>query len=317
MSDNVIEAENLTKRYGAATAVNGVSFSVARGEIFGLLGPNGAGKTTTILMMLGLSEITDGRVRVLGYNPVREPLQVKQRVGYLPDAVGFYDNLTPTENLRYTARLIGLTTSEREDRIAAALDHVGLHSVAHKRVKTFSRGMRQRLGLAEILMKDAQIAILDEPTSGLDPQATAELLDIIRALKHRGVTVLLSSHLLDRVQSICDRVALFENGNIVLLGTVPELRRQVMGGDFRVEVEAQGQGLAEKLASVSGVSKVEAAGADRFRLTAERDVRPEAAAVVVAAGGRLFRLSVEEPSLDTIYTHYFQSAAGKDDRHAA
>ncbi len=265
MSDNVIEVENLTKHYGAATAVKGISFSVARGEIFGVLGPNGAGKTTTILMLLGLCEISQGRARVLGHDPVREPLQVKRRVGYLPDAVGFYDNLSAAENLRYTARLIGLAPAEREQRIQAALDHVGLPDVAKKQVRTFSRGMRQRLGLAEILMKDAQIAILDEPTSGLDPQATAELLDIIRALKHRGVTVLLSSHLLDRVQSICDRVALFEKGHIALLGTVPELRRQVMGGDFRVEVEAQGHGLAENLATIPGVTKVEAVDAGRFQ----------------------------------------------------
>ena len=164
--------------------VNGISFTVAEGEIFGLLGPNGAGKTTTILMMLGLTEISDGQVRVLGYDPVRQPLQVKRRVGYLPDAVGFYDNLTAAENLHYTGRLIGLERDEREAKIEDALDHVGLHDVADKPVETFSRGMRQRLGLAEILMKDAQIAILDEPTSGLDPQATLELLEIIRNLKH-------------------------------------------------------------------------------------------------------------------------------------
>src|SRR5262249_58269653 len=127
----------------------------------------------------------------------------------------------------------------------ACLGRGGSADVADKRVGTFSGGMRQRLGLAEILMKEAQIAILDEPTSGLDPQATAELLKIIRELKHRGVSVLLSSHLLERVQSVCDRVALFSQGNIVLLGTVPELGRQVLGGGFRVEVEAEGQGLAE------------------------------------------------------------------------
>ena len=180
MSETVIEAVNLTKRYGAATVVNGVSFSVARGEIFGLLGPNGAGKTTTILMLLGLSEISDGEARVLSYDPVREPLAVKRRVGYLPDQVGFYDNLTAADNLRYTARLMGLERAEREEKIRSSLAHVGLSDVTDKRVATFSRGMRQRLGLAEILMKDAQIAILDEPTSGLDPQATHELLAIIR-----------------------------------------------------------------------------------------------------------------------------------------
>ena len=186
-----------------------------------------------------------------------------------------------------------------------------------KPVETFSRGMRQRLGLAEILMKDAQIAILDEPTSGLDPQATLELLEIIRDLKQRGVSVLLSSHLLERVQSVCDRVALFNEGSIVLMGTVAELGRQVLGGGFRVDMEAEGQGLAERLARVPGVLKVETAGPNRLRLFADRDVRPEAAAAAVDAGGRLLRLSVEEPSLEAIYTRYFQNAADEGERHAA
>ena len=298
MSGNVIEAQNLTKRYDGATVVKGVSFAVEQGEIFGLLGPNGAGKTTTILMLLGLSDISDGTARVLGHDPEREPLAVKRRVGYLPDQVGFYDNLSAADNLRYIGRLIGLEAEEREDKIAASLAHVGL---------------------AEILLKDAEIAILDEPTSGLDPQATLELLDIIRDLKHkRGVTVLLSSHLLDRVQSVCDRVALFSAGNIVLLGTVAELGRQVLGGGFNVEVEAIGTGLAERLRTIPGVGKVEAAGPNRVRLLADRDVRSEAAAAVVAAGGKLLRLSVEEPSLEAIYTNYFHIAAHQDGgRYAA
>jgi ABC-2 type transport system ATP-binding protein len=314
MSTQVIEAQNLTKRYGGVPVVNGISFNVAEGEIFGLLGPNGAGKTTTILMMLGLTEVSDGQVRVLGYDPVREPLQVKRRVGYLPDAVGFYDNLTAAENMHYTGRLIGLERDEREAKIRAALDHVGLHDVADKPVETFSRGMRQRLGLAEILMKEAQIAILDEPTSGLDPQATLELLDIIRDLKNHNVTVLLSSHLLDRVQSVCDRVALFSNGNIVLLGTVGDLGRQVLGGGFNVDVEAEGTGLEQKLRAIPGVTDVKVLGPKQWRLMTDRDVRPEAAAAVVNAGGRLERLSVEAPSLETIYTRYFQNTG---DRHAA
>jgi len=312
---NVIEANNLTKRYNGVAVVNGISFSVARGEIFGLLGPNGAGKTTTILMLLGLSDISDGQARVLDHDPAREPLAVKRHVGYLPDQVGFYDNLTAAENLRYTGRLMGFERSEREQRIKSSLGHVGLGEVANNRVGTFSRGMRQRLGLAEILLKEAQIAILDEPTSGLDPQATAELLNIIRDLKNRGVSVLLSSHLLERVQSVCDRVALFSQGNIVLIGTVPELGRQVLGGGFRVEVEAQGQGLGERIAAIPGVQRVEPAGANRFLLLADHDVRPEAASAVVAAGGRLLRLSVEEPSLEAIYTRYFQTHEGE--LHAA
>ena len=226
MNGNVIEAKNLTKRYDGVAVVNGISFSVARGEIFGLLGPNGAGKTTTILMLLGLSDISDGQARVLGHDPAREPLAVKRQVGYLPDQIGFYDGLSAADNLRYTARLMGLERAEREQRISASLGHVGLADVADNRVSTFSRGMRQRLGVAEILMKEAQIAILDEPTSGLDPQATVELLEIIRDLKKRGVSVLLSSHLLERVQSVCDRVALFNQGKIALIGTVSELGRE-------------------------------------------------------------------------------------------
>jgi ABC-2 type transport system ATP-binding protein len=317
MTENLIEATNLVKRYDGVTVVKGVSFSVARGEIFGLLGPNGAGKTTTILMLLGLSDITEGQARVIGYDPVREPLSVKRRVGYLPDAVGFYDNLTAADNMRYMARLIGLTPSQREERIKSSLEHVGLTGVADRRVTTFSRGMRQRLGLAEILMKDAQIAILDEPTSGLDPQATVELLEIIRNLKQHGVSVLLSSHLLERVQSVCDRVALFNEGKIVLIGTVAELGRQVLGGGTYVDIEAQGQGLAERLATVPGVRGVETTAPNCFRLLAEGDVRPEAAAAVVNAGGRLLRLSVEEPSLEMIYTRYFQNFSHEGARHAA
>jgi ABC-2 type transport system ATP-binding protein len=314
MSETVIEAQDLTKRYGRATAVDNVSFTIGRGEIFGLLGPNGAGKTTTILMLLGLTDISAGQARVLGHDPVREPLAVKRRVGYLPDSVGFYDHLSAADNLRYTARLIGFAPAEREDRIAAALARVQLTDVADQRVGTFSRGMRQRLGLAEIMMKEASIAILDEPTSGLDPQATAELLAMIRALKQDGVAVLISSHLLDRVQSVCDRVALFQAGKIVLIGTVEELGRKVLGGGFAVEVEAQGERLDERLRQVPGVRAVELTGPDRFRLLAERDVRPEAAAAVVAAGGRLTRLSVEEPSLEVIYTRYFENQGV---RHAA
>jgi ABC-2 type transport system ATP-binding protein len=314
MSDFVIEAKGLTKRYNGVAAVDDVSFQVSRGEIFGLLGPNGAGKTTTILMLLGLTDLSEGEARVLGHDPEREPLAVKRRVGYLPDSVGFYDHMTAAANLRYTARLMGMREAEREGRMAAALRRVELTEVADNRVATFSRGMRQRLGLAEILMKEAAVAILDEPTSGLDPQATLELLDMIRALKREGVSVLLSSHLLDRVQSVCDRVALFQAGKIVLIGTVAELGRQVLGGGFAVEVEAQGAGLAERLRAVPGVTAVEQRGPDRVRLLADRDVRPDAAAAVVAAGGKLFRLSVEEPSLEMIYTRYFQEHGAQ---HAA
>jgi ABC-2 type transport system ATP-binding protein len=321
IADAVIEAHGLTKTYGSAVAVDHISFSVGRGEIFGLLGPNGAGKTTTILMMLGLTEISEGEVRVLGFNPAREPLSVKRRVGYLPDTVGFYDNLTAADNLRYTARLIGFRAMEREKRIAAALDRVGLAEFANKAVGTFSRGMRQRLGLAEIVMKGAQIAVLDEPTSGLDPYATTELLGIIRGFKAEGVSVLLSSHLLERVQSVCDRVALFSAGKIALMGSVPDLGRQVLGGGYVVDIEADGVGLPERLALIPGVSGVEKTGIGKLRLHADRDVRPEAAAEVVAMQGRLKYLGVQEASLEAIYNRYFEDkpeeAMKEGARHAA
>ena len=183
-------------------------------------------------MLLGLTDISGGEVRVLGFNPAREPLSVKRRVGYLPDTVGFYDQLTAADNLRYTARLIGFEPAEREKRIAAALDRVGLSEVADKRVGTFSRGMRQRLGLAEILMKGAQIAILDEPTSGLDPQATAELLDIIRGFKARGrlgAAVLASARA--GAERLRPRRAVQRRAHRAM-GTVPELGREVLGGGY-------------------------------------------------------------------------------------
>ncbi len=233
-ADNiVIAARGLTKRYGGVNVVDAIDFDIARGEVFGLLGPNGAGKTTTILMMLGLTEISSGTVSVLGHDPARAPLQVKRRVGYLPDSVGFYDHLTAGENLAYTAKLMGLEPAERAHRIAAALARVRLSDVADKRVATFSRGMRQRLGLAEIIVKQAEIAILDEPTSGLDPQATLEFLGLIDELKAEGVTVLLSSHMLDQVQRVCDRVALFQSGRIVLMGAVDRSRPPGAGRGFR------------------------------------------------------------------------------------
>ena len=314
--DYVITAQGLTKRYGQANAVDAISFAIRKGEVFGLLGPNGAGKTTTILMMLGLTEISSGQVSVLGFDPARAPLQVKRRVGYLPDSVGFYDNLTAVENLAYTAKLMGLSLKERTERIADALARVRLSEVANKRVSTYSRGMRQRLGLAEIIVKRAEIAILDEPTSGLDPQATIEFLELIGELKRGGTTVLLSSHLLDQVQRICDRVALFQAGRIVMMGSVAELAVQVLGAGFVVEVEAEGDGIARKLSTIPGVTRVETLSADRYRMTADRDVRPDAASAVVAVGGALKRLSVDEPSLEAIYARTFQaSEAGV--RHAA
>ena len=322
MSEPVIIARGLTKRYGEAVVVDALDFDILKGETFGLLGPNGAGKTTTILMMLGLTDVSAGAVLVAGHDPVRQPLEVKRRVGYLPDSVGFYDHMTAVENLTYTARLMGLGRDVRSARIAAALARVRLTDVAHKTVATFSRGMRQRLGLAELIMKHAEIAILDEPTSGLDPQSTHEFLAMIGELKREGVTILITSHLLDQVQRICDRVALFRGGKILVMGTVGELARQVLGAGFVVDVEAAaapGKELAARLGAIAGVLAVQQTAEGTYRLTADHDVRAEAARAVVAADGALTRLSVDNPSLDAIYTRFFekQIAAGGEIRDAA
>ena len=308
--DSVIEARRLQKRYGTVAAVDGIDLTVRRGEIFGLLGPNGAGKTTTILMLLGLTEVSGGELQVHGLDPRRDPLAVKRRVAYLPDSVGFYDTLTARENLRYMARLAGLPRGEIDRRIDEALGRVGLAGARELKTAAFSRGMKQRLGLAEVLLKGADIAILDEPTSGLDPQATFELLDIIRDMKRDGIAVLLSSHLLDRVQAVCDRVALFHQGRIVLQGTVAELAQQVLGGGFSIEVATAGPVPAAALAALPGVQQVVERGAGRALVIADRDLRAGLARAVLAAGGALLQLVAIEPSLDVIYRRYFEGAHG-------
>ncbi len=305
MSEPVIRAEQLTKTYGRAVAVDHLDLTIEQGEVFGLLGPNGAGKTTTILMLLGLTEPTSGKAVVAGFDPLRQPLEVKRRVGYMPDQVGFYDNLTGLENLRYTAKLCGFRGKDADDRISAAARRVKLEYAMKKEVRTYSRGMRQRLGIAEIVMKGASIAILDEPTSGLDPQASREFLELIRSLKHDGMTIVLSSHLLEMVQSICDRVALFNRGKIGLMGRVGDLMSNVLGGTHVIRIDALGAGVAEAIAKVPGVSRVVPEGG-RLRVEAIGDLRADIARAVVGCGGDLKMIDAGEASLEDVYTRYFE-----------
>jgi len=306
----VIEASQLTKRYGKFTAVDNLNLTVHCGEVFGLLGPNGAGKTTTILMLLGLTEPTSGSVRVLGFDPTREPLEVKARVGYLPDAIGFYDELTARENLAYIARLNGLPHAEAAKRIPAAIERMGLGEVIDHPVATFSRGMRQRLGVAELLLKQPEIIIMDEPTLGLDPEAAHDFLKMILQLKHEGITILLSSHLLHQVQQVCDRVGLFSNGRMMISGTVAELAQRVLKGGYRITVQASGpvDAIRRALLALPGVQKVEQTQPETFVIHGAHDLRADAASAVVNAGGRLYGLDVEAPSLDEIYSVYFKEA---------
>ncbi len=237
--DAIVETRGLTKRYGSQVAVHDLNLHIGRGEIFGFLGPNGAGKTTTFLMLLGLSEPTGGTARVCGFNPTREPLRVKQVVGYLPENVGFYEDMTALDNLRYVGRLNGMRDGGLTGKLEGVLDQVGLLSEAHKRVGAYSRGMRQRLGIAEVLLKEPQLAFLDEPTVGLDPDGTQRMLEFIRTLsREKGITVFFSSHLLEQVQRVSDRVGIMLKGNLVAAGPIAELAARKLGlGQEQVTLE--------------------------------------------------------------------------------
>jgi len=309
MSAVVLEARGLAKRYGSQVAVAGIDLIVHEGEVIGLLGPNGAGKTTTILMLLGLTEASEGTVTILGKDPLRQPLAVKREVGYLPDAVGFYDNMTGRENLAYTARLAGLSREQAKERIAVALERVRLTEAADRPVGTYSRGMRQRLGIAELLMRDCKVAILDEPTSGLDPQSTQELLELILELSRGGMTILLSSHMLDVVQSICTRVALFNKGRIGFFGTVEELAERLGRGSYVIDVEAEGIDLPSVLSGANGVTSVVASENGTWQVEAVNDVRAELACLIVQAGGNLKNMNLRRARLDEAYNRYFREYA--------
>ncbi len=279
-----------------------------QGAIFGLLGPNGAGKTTTILMLLGLTEPTAGSVRVVGFDPARQPLSVKARVGYLPEQIGFYDELTARENLVYTAKLNGLSRKTTQERIDLALGRVGLVDVADQSVATFSRGMRQRLGVADVLVKEPQLIIMDEPTQGLDPESAQNFLRMVGELKEEGVTILLCSHLLHQVQAVCDRVGLFHRGKMALEGTVEELAQRILGGAYRIQLEAEGpeRAITAALRGIPGAVNVRNLNGRGYEVEAERDLRSDAAEAVIASEGKLLKLDVQARSLDTIYTRYFE-----------
>jgi ABC-2 type transport system ATP-binding protein len=231
-NQTVIEAEGLTKKYGHQTAVNNLNLQIREGEVFGFLGPNGAGKTTTILMFLGLTEPTSGKVRIIGFDPTRDPFHIKEKVGYLPENVGFYDDMDARQNLQYIARLNRIPDKISVERIAESLKVVDLLEEVGKKVGTYSKGMRQRLGIAEVLIKEPKLIFLDEPTIGLDPDGTNRMLDLIHSLsRDKNITIFLSSHLLDQVQRICDRVGIMIKGDLVAMGPIEELAKKKLGVD--------------------------------------------------------------------------------------
>ena len=305
-----IRTRRLTKRYGELTAVDNLGLEIRRGEIFGLLGPNGAGKTTTILMLLGLTEPTGGSATVVGLDPQRHPLEVKRRVGYLPDNVGFYDGMTGRENLRFTARLNRIEARAADERVAGLLEQVGLTGAADRRVETYSRGMRQRLGIADALVKDPEIVILDEPTIGIDPAGVVEILGLVRTLaSERETTVLLSSHQLHQVQQICDRVGIFVAGRLVAQGRMAELAERLGGGPVTIEVGLAGTApdAAATLRAMPGVERVERDERDGtlWIVTAESDLRDRLARQLIGAGLPVRHLRRRGDELDDIYQRYF------------
>ena len=305
-----IKTRALTKKYGEFTAVDKLDLQVRQGEVFGLLGPNGAGKTTTILMLLGLSEPTSGTARVLDMDPARDPIAVKRRVGYLPDSVGFYGNLSGRQNLRYTARLNGINRKSAESHIDELMERVGLTNAANKRVDTYSRGMKQRLGLADVMIKRPSIVILDEPTTSIDPAGVEEVLLLIRELANEGAAVLLASHLLHQVQQVCDTVGIFVAGRLVASGAMDKLSSSLAAsGPIEIEVAAPppAEGVKAIAEKVSGVTSVEKDERDprMWVVKAKRDVRADLARALVEAGHPPYHLRRRGDELDEIYRRYF------------
>ena len=307
----VVETSRLTKRYRDLVAVNDLNLKVEEGEIFGFLGPNGAGKTTTILMLLGLSEPASGQAKVCGFDPTHQPLEVKKRVGYLPENPGFYDDLSGRENLFYIARLNRIPADEARRRIARLLEQIGLGEDGERAVREYSRGMKQRLGIAEVLIKEPQALILDEPTLGLDPDGASRILDLITGLsRERGLTVLLSSHMLHQVQQMCHRVGIIVKGKMIAQGQVDQLGSAVFKErqwNFLVEVEGRMDGLESDLRALHGVAGLEARNRGWF-LRCTRDVRPEVLALVSRRGLALLQLRSEDTTLEDIYLKYFREA---------
>jgi ABC-2 type transport system ATP-binding protein len=308
MSEPVVLTSSLSKSYGDLIAVDKLDLRIEEGEVFGFLGPNGAGKTTTILMLMGLTEPTAGTVRVCGYDPAREPLKVKRMVGYFPEKIGFYTDLTARQNLRYTAEINGIPIKETEERVSFLLNQVGLTEMADRTVNKFSKGMRQRLGLADVLVKDPRVVVLDEPTSGIDPQGIEEILTLIVEMSRQKRTVILSSHQLHQVQRVCTKVGIMAKGKLVVEGAIDKLGRDaIAGGAFRIEVQTTRAEpkLVELIRALEGVKSVDSDG-KRLAINADRDLRPQVAKIIVDGGGLLEEMKVEQYGLEEIYMRYFK-----------
>jgi ABC-2 type transport system ATP-binding protein len=322
VAGNSIELVDLTKKYGSFTAVDHINLTIRKGEIFGLLGPNGAGKSTTILMMLGLTEPTSGSVNVCGIDSIINPIEVKRIVGYLPEDVGFYDDMTGMENLIFTARLNRISDKMAESKAEQLLTRVGLADALNKKTGKYSRGMRQRLGLADVLIKSPEIIILDEPTLGIDPKGVREFLELIVSLsKEEGLTVIFSSHHLHQVQQVCDRVGLIVNGKLLAEGDIQSLSNKLFTKNaFVIEAGIKLTGsynygsagrrynadwLMEVLHHIQGIKTVTLKN-EIFQIECSHDSTSEIAGAIVASGAGLNYLNKKEYGLDDIYYRYFE-----------
>jgi ABC-2 type transport system ATP-binding protein len=303
--NSIIETKNLTKKYGNFVAVDKLNLSIPEGEIFGLLGPNGAGKTTIILMLLGLTEPTSGYSRVCGFDPLKDPFKVKRLCGYLPERLGFYENLTAGQNLRYIARLNKIPEDFASTRIDNTLIDVDLADHKNTKVKKFSRGMKQRLGIANVLFKDPRLMFLDEPTQGIDPKGIRELLDLLKTInKKKGITIILLSHLMFHVQQICDNIGIMGNGKLIKHGKVKGMYNE-FEQKWIIEIESFNitENILKTISEIPEVIKVETNG-NIIIAECESDLRSKISSSIINEGGSLLGLRLIEHSLEDIYQKY-------------
>jgi len=297
----MIRVEGLIKDYGERRALSDLSFEAGQGEIVGFLGPNGAGKTTTMRILTGYMPPTDGSAVVAGYDVVTESLEVRKRVGYLPETVPLYTDMRAVEYLKFMADLRQIPDSA--DRAYETLEMVGLENRANSFIGSLSKGMRQRVGLAQALIHQPEVLILDEPTIGLDPGQVVEIRNVIREIGKQR-TVLLSTHILSEAQQICDRVLIINKGKIVAEDTPENLQARLVGSE-RVSLRVRGDsdGLAKLLLKIKGIQNVDNApdGSVEFQFAPGQDVRPQVAKAVVTSGYELLEMRPVGMSLEEIF----------------
>jgi ABC-2 type transport system ATP-binding protein len=322
----VIDVQGLTKRYGRTVAVNDLHFSVKKGEILGFLGPNGAGKTTTMRVLTCFMPPTTGKVTVAGFDVMKEPLEVKKRVGYLPETPPLYTDMRVDEMLIFAGRIKGVSGSDLRRRVAEVSEKTWISDVSHKIVGHLSKGYRQRVGLAAALIHNPEVLVLDEPTAGLDPKQIIETRELIHNLAGEH-TIILSTHILSEVEHSCDRVVIINKGKLVATDSVANLTSRLRGSELvAVEIESNGGALSQndvhqRLEQVSGVSRVLSKDTRDGRYLFEieslqgRQIRPELAKAVVAAGWGLTELHAVGLSLEEIFLQL--TAAEKSDKNAA